>query len=153
MKINIDIDENHKETMVIIRAKEWNEDLASLVKMINHTVPNRIIGVDGEQSILLLPSDIDYVFAEERKIYAVVDRQQFEVKMKLYEIEELLETQNFLRFSKSVIGNVKNIHRFEMSFNGNLCVHFKSGNKEYVSRNYVMALKQRLVMGIDKDET
>lgn len=39
------------------------------------------------------------------------------------------------------------IDRFELSFNGNLCVFFKSGNKEYVTRSYVHHLRNQLVEG------
>lgn len=51
------------------------EELAGLVQTIKNTNPGRIEGRDGEQSILLHPHDIDYVFAEKRKVYAVSDKQ------------------------------------------------------------------------------
>ncbi|GAB4074707.1 LytTR family DNA-binding domain-containing protein [Barrientosiimonas marina] len=147
MKIQIDIDENNEEPFVTIHAKEWSEDLNALVKKIKNLDPGRIVAVDGEQSVLLQPEDIDYVFSEGRKVFAAVGKQRMELKMKLYEVEELLVSQKFQRFSKSVIGNIEHIQRFEVAFNGNLCVYFKSGNKEYVSRNYVKALKNQLMMG------
>ncbi|SFM34035.1 LytTr DNA-binding domain-containing protein [Gracilibacillus orientalis] len=67
--------------------------------------------------------------------------------MKLYEVEEMLQQSGFIRFSKSVVGNINQIDRFELSFNGNLCVYFKSGSKEYVSRKYVHDLKSQIVEG------
>ncbi|MGD6817904.1 LytTR family DNA-binding domain-containing protein [Metabacillus sp. 113a] len=70
--------------------------------------------------------------------------------MKLYEVEALLESSQFTRFSKSVIGNLKAIEKFELSFNGNLCVYFYSGRKEYVSRNFVAAVKDKLTGGMKK---
>lgn len=72
--------------------------------------------------------------------------------MKLYEIEENLASYNFMRFSKSVIGNLNQIERFELSFNGNLCVYFESGNKEYITRKYVLPIKNRLNMGGKSDD-
>lgn len=149
VKVQIDIDDKHEETSVTIHAKEWDEVLAELVKTIKNKKPGRIVGMEGEQSILLEPHDIDYVFAEERKVYAVVGKQRITLRMRLYEVEELLASHRFMRFSKSVIGNVDHIQRFELSFNGNLCVFFKSGNKEYVSRKYVPALKKQIMMGGD----
>ncbi|AIF43018.1 LytTR family DNA-binding domain-containing protein [Virgibacillus sp. SK37] len=150
MKVKIDIDDDHEETSIIIHAKEWSEDLASLVKMIKNSNTGRVVGIDGDQSILLHPDDIDYVFAEGRKIFAMTNKQRVELKMKLYEVEELLAPRKFLRFSKSVIGNMEQIQCFEVAFNGNLCVYFKSGNKEYVSRKYVTTLKNQLLMESDK---
>jgi DNA-binding LytR/AlgR family response regulator len=72
--------------------------------------------------------------------------------MKLYEIEKILAPYNFMRFSKSVIGNLNHIERFELSFNGNLCVYFHSGTKEYITRNYVVPIKNRLTLGGQSDD-
>nr|WP_246407615.1 LytTR family DNA-binding domain-containing protein [Geomicrobium halophilum] len=101
---------------------------------------------------MLDPHDIDFVYAEKRKVFAATTtKQNIELKMKLYEVEELLESHHFTRFSKSVIGNIQHIQRFELAFNGNLCIHFESGNKEYVSRTYVATLKEKLVIGGDSN--
>ncbi|MFS0725376.1 LytTR family DNA-binding domain-containing protein [Paenibacillus sp. 1P07SE] len=147
MKIKIDISDEHEEPTIIIQAKVWTDELAALMKRLQAAEPQRLVGTKDERSILLDPAEIDYVFAEKRKVFAVRQQQQIELKMKLYEVEELLQESRFQRFSKSVIGNLDQIDRFELVFNGNLCVHFKSGSKEYVSRGYVNELKQRLILG------
>ncbi|WP_255342648.1 LytTR family DNA-binding domain-containing protein [Paucisalibacillus sp. EB02] len=72
--------------------------------------------------------------------------------MKLYEIEEILIPHYFMRFSKFVIGNLNHIQRFELSFNGNLCVYFHSGNKEYITRSYVAKVKEKLLMGGESND-
>lgn len=154
MKVRIDVDAKHEETVITIQAKEWTNELAELVKTIQQstTATGRLIGIENERSVLLEPAEIDYVYAENRRVIAATATSRIELRMKLYEVEELLAPKQFMRFSKSVIGNIARIARFELMFNGNLCVHFKSGNKEYVSRSYVSALKQRLILGGDKNE-
>lgn len=147
MKVNIEVDEKYEETSITIRTNKWTEELDHLVKMIQMNEPKRIFGVVDEQTILLKPSEIDYVYAENRKVYAAVGKKRYEIKMKLFEVEEILAAQHFMRFSKSVIGNLNNIARFELSFNGNLCVHFQSGNKEYITRKYVSSIKEKLTLG------
>ena len=148
MKLNIDINEDYEETHVTIHAKEWTKELEELIKKIDQKAPKRIIGVDGDKSMLLTPSEIDYIFAENRKVYAWINKQSIEITMKLYEAEEVLASFGFSRLSKSVIGNLNQITRFELAFNGNLCVYFKSGSKEYVSRKYVNELKNKLILGV-----
>lgn len=145
MKIKIEIDPSIDEPSITIRANEWTEELEALVKKIKCSQSKRLLGFIDEQSLLLDPNDIDFVVAENRKVFAVAQRHKAEIKMKLYEIEALLEPYHFTRFSKSVLGNLRKIERFELAFNGNLCVYFKSGNKEYVSRNYVNAMKAKLI--------
>lgn len=148
MNVKIDLNDNHKETTVIIQAREWSDDLETLVRQLNNTKKQRVVGVTEDQSIVLEPSDIDFVYAEKRKVFAATTaRQNIELKMKLYEVEKMFESHHFTRFSKSVIGNIEHIQRFELAFNGNLFIHFDSGNKEYVSRNYVAKLKEKLAIG------
>lgn len=147
MKIHIDLDDAHEETVLTIQAKEWTEELDELIAMIKRQQPQRLFGIKEDQTVLLDPKTIDYVYAESRKIYAVIAKEHVEVRMKLYEIEQLLSPYQFTRFSKSVIGNLRKIERFELSFNGNLCVYFHSGNKEYITRKYVKSVKEKLMIG------
>ncbi|WP_028563606.1 LytTR family DNA-binding domain-containing protein [Paenibacillus pinihumi] len=151
MKIRIDIDDRHEETSITIHAKEWTEELAALVSKLQSSEPRRLVGIEEDRSVLLDPAELDYVYAESRKVYAALKQRRIELRMKLYEVEELLAGYRYMRFSKSVIGNLDEIDRFELSFNGNLCVYFRSGNKEYVSRSYVAELKQRLILGGGRD--
>ncbi|KIL53536.1 hypothetical protein KP77_05110 [Jeotgalibacillus alimentarius] len=159
MKIKIDIDPQHEETPVItIQVKEWTDEVEAVVKMLRQhesEMPDakgaaqlkRIVALEEDRSILLQPSEIDYIFAEKRKVFAMAGGRTLEMRMKLYELEEVLSSHGFIRFSKSVLGNLDQVDRFELSFNGNLCVYFKSGSKEYVTRKYVHGLKEQLLDG------
>ena len=112
----------------------------------------RLFGMESDQTVLLEPGEIDFIYAENRKIFARIRKRNIEIRTKLYEVEEMLSPYGFMRFSKSVIGNLNQIERFELSFNGNLCVYFRSGNKEYISRKYVASIKNRLAMGGQSDD-
>ncbi|MBS2967666.1 LytTR family transcriptional regulator [Metabacillus sp. KIGAM252] len=147
MKVMIEIDGAMEETVITIQAKEWTTELEELVKRVKASQPGRLIGVKDEQSILLDPAKVDFVYSENRKIIAAADQQRIELKMKLYEVEAMLAPRFFTRFSKSVIGNLHQVEKFELSFNGNLCVYFYSGNKEYVSRSFAGAVKDKLMGG------
>ncbi len=153
MKIKIDIDPQNEDTPVItIQAQEWSTEVEAIIRHLKEletaeTAPKRLVGTDGERSVILQPQDIDFVYSTNRKVYAQTAEGVLELKLKLYELEEFLGTFGFIRFSKSVIGNVDQIKRFELSFNGNLCVFFKSGAKEYVTRSYVHHLRNQLIEG------
>lgn len=147
MKVNISIDDKHKGTSILIETNEWTERLDDIVQYINQREVARLFGVHEDQTILLEPKDIDFIYAENRKVFATVNKRKIEIKMKLYEVEDVLAPYRFIRFSKSVIGNLNNIQRFELSFNGNLCVYFHSGNKEYITRNFVKSVKKHLQIG------
>ncbi|KAB7704704.1 LytTR family transcriptional regulator [Bacillus aerolatus] len=147
MDIKIDMSDKHEEPSITIHAKEWTEELEAIVKWLKGPRRKRLVGEMNGQSIVIQPDEIDYVQADGRKVMAVLSGRSVELKMKLYEVEEILDENQFTRFSKSVIGNLDQIKHFELFFNGNLCITFKSGNKEYVSRKYVKTMKEKLTTG------
>lgn len=101
---------------------------------------------------VLKPKEIHYFHTEKDHVIAVMETYSFILIEKLYELEAKLPSKKFIRFSKSVIANLHQLHRFEPSFNGTLCVYFKSGRKEYLSRNYVPGIKKALKMNRRKDK-
>ncbi len=147
MKINVDIDDQYENTSITIRTNKWTDELEQLLSFIKKDTPKRLFGIEGDQTILLQPEEIDFIYSENRKVFAAIDNRRLEIRMKLFEVEDALSTNHFMRFSKSVIGNINRINRFELSFNGNLCVYFHSGNKEYITRKYVAAVKKKLMAG------
>src|SRR5699024_1586418 len=124
----------YKDTQITIQANEWSPEIQRLIDFINQQKPDRLFGVDGEQTVLLDQNEIDFFHVENRKTYAQMIKRHMEVRMKLFEVEQSLSSRGFMRFSKFVIGNINRIERFELSFNGNIFVYFQSGNKEYISR-------------------
>ncbi|PUB10019.1 LytTR family transcriptional regulator DNA-binding domain-containing protein [Paenisporosarcina sp. OV554] len=54
-----------------------------------------------------------------------------QVKEKLYELENTLHAHQFIRISKFVISNIYEMSKFEASFNGTLCVHFRVQKNTY----------------------
>ncbi len=151
VKVNIDLHDQYDELTITIQAKEMTPELSEIIRKLQIQSSKRLVGVEEDKTILLSPSEVDYVFAEKRKVYGVSGQRKIEMKLKLFELEELLAPQRFMRFSKSVIGNLDQIDHFELTFNGILCVHFKSGTKEYVSRSYVAELKKKLILGGGED--
>ncbi|MCF6136671.1 LytTR family DNA-binding domain-containing protein [Pseudalkalibacillus berkeleyi] len=147
MDVHIDISEKYQGLSITVHAKQWSNEIDALVNKIKSPQAQKLFGEKDEQTIVLQPEEIDYIYSQHRKVFVTINGSTFEVKYKLYEIEKLLEGYQFSRFSKSVIGNLEKINRFEVAFNGNLCVYFHSGQKEYVSRKYVQEIKQKLLQG------
>ena len=152
VKVSIDIDSQHEETTIIIRCKEMDDSIKSIVDFINGQGTRFLVGQKGDMRHILKPTDIYYFHTANDTVSAVTATGEFRLKEKLYELEEMLAPSQFIRLSKSVIANLDEMSRFEASFNGTLCVYFKSGAKEYVSRNYVNAIKESLKMNRRKEQ-
>lgn len=149
MEIKIDIDPKYEQTAITIQTNEMTSELEKILLCLKNTKTShiKIFGTKEDQTFILQPSEIDYFYSEDRRTYARTKQSHYEVSMNLTMIQSHLRNHYFARFSKSVVGNVNQIRRFELSFNGNLCVYFHSGHREYVSKKYVKALKEKLLNG------
>ena len=151
MKVSLDIDSDYEETKVTIHCSEVDESIKEILDFLKGKKTEFLVGRDGEMQHILKPEEIHYFHTENEGVVAVTSEGSFMLKEKLYELENILPSTKFIRLSKSVIANLHELSRFEASFNGTLCVHFKSGAKEYVSRTYVSGIREVLKMNRRKN--
>lgn len=78
------------------------------------------------------------------KCYELVG--EYTLHIRLYEIEERLNSHQFVRISNSEIINLKRVDNFDLSFTGTICVKLSNGTTTYVSRRYVAKIKK--ILGI-----
>ena len=93
---------------------------------------------------MISPQDIYYFEAVDNKIFVYGEQRVYEVKYKLYELEELLEHTEFFRVSKSVIVNLAKMVKVAPSFNGKFEALLSNGEKVLISRQFVPHLKKKL---------
>ena len=93
---------------------------------------------------LLAPEDIYYFEYVDQKVFAYGKTKVYEVKSKLYELEELLSKTDFIRVSKSSILNLNKIGSLAPSLGGRFEAKLKNGEKVIISRQYVNSLKEVL---------
>ncbi|WP_158737223.1 LytTR family DNA-binding domain-containing protein [Alteribacillus sp. YIM 98480] len=146
MRVSLDIDSAHEETTVTIHCKEMDDSINEILDFLKGKKTEFIIGRNGSMQHILKPADIHYFHTKGESVLAITSEGGFKVKEKLFELEQILPANQFIRLSKSVIANLYELKRFKSSFNGTLCVYFKSGVKEYVSRHYVQSIKAALKM-------
>ena len=142
MKCSIIIDESREEE-VIVYAHSRNrlvEDIEDLVLQ-GHT---ELIGYGADGAIKKLsPSEVLCFATEGGRLYAHCEREKFEVRERIYMLEEMLGA-DFVKINQSCIANIKSIDRFKVSLGGALVVVFKNGYKDYVSRRQIKAVKERI---------
>lgn len=98
-----------------------------------------------EQEITVLrPKDVFYFESVDNKVFAYCEKEVYEIRRKLYELEADMAGMDFLRVSKSTIVNVAKIAHLSPAFNGRLEARLKNGEKIIISRQYVSDLKKNL---------
>ncbi len=87
---------------------------------------------------------IHYFVVEEEEVFAAVRDGRFRVRMKLYEIEEMLKKKHFIRVSKYAIVNINKIDYIKPAFNSKLILHMRNGDQVEVNRRYYKTFKKTL---------
>ena len=146
MQVEVKLDMTATEPKVIILTNRMTEEVHSIIQMLSETEPKLIAGFREETVTVLDEKDILKIYAANGKVYAVLPSGEYTLRLRLYEIEERLKPQHFVRISNSEIINLKKVKSFDLSFTGTICVVLSDGSKTYASRRYVTKLKE--VLGI-----
>ena len=147
MKIRIEIDNKIKEDEVIIRCSEPSEDIKNINIMLNDMLSykKQITFYRGDTEYYLYLEEILFFETEENGICAHTIDNIYNVKYKLYELEEFLPGY-FMRVSKSTILNTNHIYSITRSLSSSSKVEFQNTHKQvYVSRYYYKPLKIKLL--------
>lgn len=146
MQVEIKIDSSYTEPKIIILTASVTEDVSSIVKRLSEDVPQIISGYKGEKIQILEQTDLIRIYANSGKVFAVTDKDEYILRLRLYELEKRLPADQFIRISNSEIINLKKVNHFDLSFTGTICVKLSNGITTYVSRRYVPKLKK--ILGI-----
>jgi DNA-binding LytR/AlgR family response regulator len=144
MKITIDQSPQHNETEVVIRCKEMDEEVLRLLSRIR-IQDKKITGMKrGVLYILDIPT-ILYFESVDNQTFIYTTEETYETNLKLYEVEETLVKDDFIRISKAMIINFRHIVEISPLFNGRLEVTLSNKEKVEVSKNYAPAIKDKLL--------
>lgn len=144
MKFRIELDPQAQEPEVVIRAAKLDEQIARIEEALNQLSKPPLIFYKGTSEYFLELSTILFFETDGTKIYAHSQTDAYEVKLKLYELEEHLPF-SFCRVAKSTIVNTKMIYALEKSFSGTSTIQFYQTHKQvHVSRHYYQLLKEKL---------
>lgn len=144
MEVEIKIDSACKEPKVLIYTDKITDEVNALVKRLSEEPPQILSGFRGETLEVLEQAEILRVYASEGKVYAATASGEYTLRLRLYEVEERLDRNRFIRISNSEIINLKKVKRFDLSFAGTICVSLLDDTVTYVSRRYVTRIKRAL---------
>ncbi len=144
MQIEIKIDDNCIEPKLIIITNKVNDEINDIIHMLQSKTPEVITGFYNDLAEILSPEDIIRIYAEGSKTFASVNKKEYSLRQRLYELEEQLTKHSFVRISNSEIINLKKVRSFDLSLSGTIFVTLSDNTTTYVSRRYVSKIKQVL---------
>jgi len=108
------------------------------------SMQNHLIGQLDENYEIVNYKDIILFAAQNSIIYARTDDKKYKVKEKLYQLEEELAAEGFVRINKSEIVNILHIKEIVPWFNGRLLLKLDNKREVEVSRSYAGDFKDFL---------
>lgn len=146
MQVEIKIDHSCTEPKIIILTASMTEEVNLIFKKLSENTPQIISGSINEKVEVIEQEDLIHIYANAGKVFAVTSKGEYTLRFRLYEIEERLISNHFVRISNSEIINLKKVKNFDLSFTGTICVELVNGTTTFVSRRYVSKIKK--ILGI-----
>ena len=144
MQFEIKIDDSYPEPKVIILTASMTEEVNRILNRLSEHMPQVISGVRDNKIEVIEQEDLIRIYTSDGKVFAVTDKGEYVLRLRLYEIEERLPRNQFVRISNSEMINLRRVDHFDLSFTGTICVKLTNGIITYVSRRYVPKIKKIL---------
>ena len=143
MKMEIrKIPENEPE-MVEIRYHWITDEIQEIVSFVKSR-QGQLSATRDRQRFEVPVMDLFYAESVDERVFLYTASDSYEIRMKLYELEDLLKSKSFLRISKSMIVNLMKISSVRPALNGRFSAVLKNGEEIIISRKYVPELKRIL---------
>ena len=128
--------EQPQEVAITISYMNWTERLEE--------IENYILGANkhitgygsNREMIPIRIEDILYFEAVGELVFAYTKEQVYEIKMRLYQIEESLKEDKMKRASKSILVNIRKIISVRPALNGRLFAKMENDEEILISRQY-----------------
>ena len=145
MKIIIEDLQPGEEEQIIVRCRQIHPEL---MRVLNAHKMQRMMLIAYKDSEIhrINPTDVFYIESVDDRTFLYCEREVYESKQKLYELEESLAVGDFLRVSKSAILNLRKVKSLVPAFSGRLEAILRNDERVPISRHYVRELKS--VLGI-----
>ena len=143
LKVKVVENENILEPEIIITCKKADEDIRKILASIQ-MFDQKLTGTKDNQTFIIEASKILYIDTVDKKVFFYTSQFVYETPMKLYELEERLESSDFFRAGKSTIINFNQIKSLKPDLYGRFQVTLNNGEKLFVSRQYAVTIKQKL---------
>ncbi len=143
MKIIIEDLKDGEEEEIIIRSNNIDDSILQMIYGVKMNA-QKIVGLHNGRMNMIEPKDVFYFESVDNKTFIYCEKQVYESKMKLYEIENQYENTDFFRSSKSTILNLSKIKNLSPAFNGRFEALLKNNEKVIISRQFVPVLKKKL---------
>ena len=146
MRVRIKRISDQADECLIIECVEVTPDIES-IRSYALTKGTTLTGNVGERICQFNLADVFYFEAVDERVFAYTKSMAFELKNRLYELENAYADKHFIRCSKSFVINLMKLESISPALNGRFMATMKNSEKIIVSRQYVPKMKQAVMGG------
>ena len=143
MKVELNIEPSLPDVTVVIHAPARTEEVERLLAVLSEREKG-LLGFRGTEAVMLAPETILRFYGEDKEVRAQTADGAYTVPLRLYELEERLDRQQFVRISHSEIVNLRQVTGLDLGLTGTIRMTLTGGVTTYVSRRYVKKIKEVL---------
>jgi len=143
LKIHINQQSDIAETEITINCRQINPEIEKIISLLR-VMDLKLTGMKDNQTYILDAAKILYIDTVDKKTFFYTKTEIYETTLKLYELEEQLSINDFLRANKSCIINFNQIKSIKADLDGKLLVTMNNGEKLFISRQYAASFKEKL---------
>jgi len=143
LKIHINQQSDIVETKITINCRQISPEIEKIISLLR-VMDLKLTGIKDNQTYILDVAKILYIDTVDKKTFFYTKTEVYETTLKLYELEEKLSVNDFLRANKSCIINFNQIKAIKADLDGKLLVTMNNGEKLFISRQYALSFKEKL---------
>ena len=144
MKLLFDIQEQYREIEIHICSDQRSKEALGLRDLLEGLLFTKLTVYRNQETKSVSSYEIVRIYSENKKVYVRTKEESFEVRDRLYVLEDVLREKGFVRISNSEIVNISQIEKLDMSYAGTIKMYMKNGDETFVSRRYVSQIKEVL---------
>ena len=149
MRVNIHKIEKKEDEQVLIECVDMTPEVRDIYSYVTSKGEELSGWKDGKLCRFSLRG-VYYFEAIDQKVFAYTKQAVYEIKQRLYMVEDAYRSYHFIRCSKSMVINLMLLEGISPALNGRFFAHMKNGESVMISRQYVPKLKDA-VMGEKED--
>lgn len=143
MKVSIEIIKKPLPEKIVLQCYAVTPKV-DLISRYVKAMEGTLSGYAEDQLHQVFLQDIYYIESIDNHLFAYTETRVYELKMKLYEFEELYQEQSFFRCAKALVVNLMKIKNVSSILNGRLSAKLYNGEEIIISRLYTRELKRIL---------
>jgi len=143
MELNVKRVPNEEPEVLEIRCHKVTDDIEEIISFVKSRQGQLSTMQEGQRVEILLV-DIFYAESVDNRLFVYTAKDTYEVRLKLYELEDMLRGKTFIRVQKGMLLNLMKIKSIKPALSGRYTALLKNGEQIVISRKYVLDLKSAL---------